>query len=1124
MNIIIDFVLKNIKTNTQRIFWSCQLPSKVESFDKNFMNNENSYKLKRYADFQIVANYEECSEGLFKQHTENKNERPPVFLACNKIKNIGSPFLHCSAELSNWYCDEKEFQVELKNCIGEIPDSNYNNIQIETIEIINNIIGMDIFKSGSIPGSFAVYTKLPIIDISHYDFRPSTENRYQEVILPKELIDSGCFALVEIRDDTDANSRILYTDMKEFECGKNSVTFTFPSVPKLEAFGHIHIIVMQKKNNIIKRIFEFECTMITSFSIGIGVQGGKRLVRNRYKENRIEKIPLKDYSVNKSDSAKYNWHKIDVVSYVNLYGWSKEILESQFFDNSTEGRKEFLKWAEHKLSHARSVLIIDPFFDIQGLNDFLTCATGYFDLSILTTDPCETERGNENKKISDDNKYLVKFILKNFPKAKVYFESRKKLHDRYLIINDSEGDKVFSMSNSWNGTVNNYSLFIQELDLSTALKVRDFYSRFMTEASLQKTEQAQNEVDDENNNEITEEKEKYTKDFADNLIKKIVDLKSADDFYNAFYSLFKCEYYGSIDEENIDEICKRYLPSFPYMKELSRKTVCKLLTAQKKKFIESGTFKEGNILDEFDSLEKLFQRINQLSFSHISYYDLKLDYADYNILKYCFLYVPDSVIKELKEQEKTICAVDIEKDKKRSYYESELIIASFLQEIYYLKDSGLLETFIKTANSAYCKFFFANAIQNGNFEKPFNELCENLKSLDLSLEEEILLLTDLHRRKSIKPHCKPSVDNEYLSGIEDYVVKKCKDNKNLLLKFLFRVSIQRSSFNFNAVGSFLEKSNDNDIKIAYEQLLLLYVLKKCPYNKLYNLLVSKNVALTNENMSLIEENQMFDSDFEHRRSIVDVGEFVNYMPYLAHILVSRYLMSHKELINKIIYKFQIRKNIIFEIGYISEIDFDYFLLNIIMLAIYEMQGDTPDVSKEIKKIEWYIPFMLNACSDDYYGLGINLLDLYLSFLDGDDERRKFLQKIGDRRLMAFISAKITNKFCDDENLYVDVIENDDFARLDAPKKTIYLLNIFAGIILYTSEEKKEIIESPLECIKEKLLTIDNPEIKDLVSKGIVCYKNSTVENKMQFIEAIKQVCWQYSLESVENELRIESNE
>lgn len=33
--------------------------------------------------------------------------------------------------------------------------------------------------------------------------------------------------------------------------------------------------------------------------------------------------------------------------------------------------------------------------------------------------------------------------------------------------------------------------------------------------------------------------------------------------------------------------------------------------------------------------------------------------------------------------------------------------------------------------------------------------------------------------------------------------------------------------------------------------------------------------------------------------------------------------------------------------------------------------------------------------------------------------------------MAFISAKITNKFCDDENLYVDVIENDDFARLDA---------------------------------------------------------------------------------------------
>ncbi len=84
----------------------------------------------------------------------------------------------------------------------------------------------------------------------------------------------------------------------------------------------------------------------------------------------------------------------------------------------------------------------------------------------------------------------------------------------------------------------------------------------MTEASLQKTEQAQNEVDDENNNEITEEKEKYTKDFADNLIKKIVDLKSADDFYNAFYSLFKCEYYGSIDEENIDEICKRYLPSF----------------------------------------------------------------------------------------------------------------------------------------------------------------------------------------------------------------------------------------------------------------------------------------------------------------------------------------------------------------------------------------------------------------------------------------------------------------------------------------------------------------------------------------------------------------------------------
>ena len=96
----------------------------------------------------------------------------------------------------------------------------------------------------------------------------------------------------------------------------------------------------------------------------------------------------------------------------------------------------------------------------NGFNDFNSCATTYFSLTVLTTDPTKCPRENQSDSINVNSLDLVKTIQSSFQNAKIYYVDRSKLHDRYLIVFDGEETTYFSLSNSWNGTVNNYSLFL----------------------------------------------------------------------------------------------------------------------------------------------------------------------------------------------------------------------------------------------------------------------------------------------------------------------------------------------------------------------------------------------------------------------------------------------------------------------------------------------------------------------------------------------------------------------------------------------------------------------------------------------------------------------------------------
>ena len=62
------------------------------------------------------------------------------------------------------------------------------------------------------------------------------------------------------------------------------------------------------------------------------------------------------------------------------------------------------------------------------------------------------------------------------------------MHDRFLIIDNGKETSYYSMSNSWNGSVNNYSIFIQEINLSDSLKLKDCYANCFADQYLQKKE------------------------------------------------------------------------------------------------------------------------------------------------------------------------------------------------------------------------------------------------------------------------------------------------------------------------------------------------------------------------------------------------------------------------------------------------------------------------------------------------------------------------------------------------------------------------------------------------------------------------------------------------------------
>jgi hypothetical protein len=123
-----------------------------------------------------------------------------------------------------------------------------------------------------------------------------------------------------------------------------------------------------------------------------------------------------------------------------------------FFNRET-GRKFFLEWARKTISRGRRVTIVDPYFDEKGLQDFDACIDTQLKVRILMLDP---------QNLDDDTNALLNLIYAALPEAEIYIVDN--IHDRYLVVEEDERTFVYSLSNSWNGTVKNYSLFVQVLN------------------------------------------------------------------------------------------------------------------------------------------------------------------------------------------------------------------------------------------------------------------------------------------------------------------------------------------------------------------------------------------------------------------------------------------------------------------------------------------------------------------------------------------------------------------------------------------------------------------------------------------------------------------------------------
>ena len=127
------------------------------------------------------------------------------------------------------------------------------------------------------------------------------------------------------------------------------------------------------------------------------------------------------------------------------------------------------------------------------------------------------------------------------------------------------------------------------------------------------------------------------------------------------------------------------------------------------------------------------------------------------------------------------------------------------------------------------------------------------------------------------------------------------------------------------------------------------------------------------------------------------------------------------MLNKIVFRYDIHPDYIFELSNYPTDEFDSYILLIVLHALKHLKKDGVDVSKEISSIQWYMPCLLNKRQNDFYGLSQKIIEIYVSFLL-ENEKKQFASMLNPGENRKYLNSLILKEDSDNQHASDELVE------------------------------------------------------------------------------------------------------
>lgn len=208
-----------------------------------------------------------------------------------------------------------------------------------------------------------------------------------------------------------------------------------------------------------------------------GPKKGKRSRNNRfsYQTSETRHIGSPAYDPWRSENRRV------FQDFNDIYG--TETAEGAFFPEGWEHHEDFLEYFKKILAQSNTahVLIIDPFIDQLAISRILRSIKENRRVYEIITD-FQAGRVAEDKRIEELSRTCDAYrsILPNHFIVSGINESKPLLHDRYLILIDSDGKStVYQMSNSLDNTAISHASSIVKADRRTSARISAYYRKLI---------------------------------------------------------------------------------------------------------------------------------------------------------------------------------------------------------------------------------------------------------------------------------------------------------------------------------------------------------------------------------------------------------------------------------------------------------------------------------------------------------------------------------------------------------------------------------------------------------------------------------------------------------------------